>query len=74
MLSKPIELVRWLVKSFSNEGELILDPFLGSGTTVLACLQTNRNYLGIEKSSEYIELTKKRLQKYENVPDFAGID
>ena len=51
--------------SWSNEGDLVYDPFMGSGTTAIACLQHKRNYIGSELSNEYIELSKQRLKPYE---------
>lgn len=60
----PISLPTWFIKLFSNENDLILDPFMGSGTTALACLSLNRNYVGIEKEEKYVELIKRRLFSY----------
>ena len=45
---KPVELLEWLIKSYTNEGELILDFTMGSGSTGVACLNTNRRFIGIE--------------------------
>ena len=47
----------------SNENELILDPFMGSGTTVVACINTNRNFIGIELDEKYFEIAKKRIEE-----------
>jgi site-specific DNA-methyltransferase (adenine-specific) len=58
---KPIKLVEDLIKGFSSEGDIILDCFAGSGTTLLAAKNTNRNFIGIELSPEYIDIIKKRL-------------
>lgn len=58
---KPLILIEHLVKLFSKEGALILDPFLGSGTTAVACKNTNRNCIGYELNSEYFEICNKRL-------------
>jgi len=57
----PEELVEHIVKNFSKEGDVILDPFAGSGTTGVACKNLNRNFILIEKEPEYIEIIKKRL-------------
>ncbi|MCD6411522.1 MAG: site-specific DNA-methyltransferase [Thermoplasmata archaeon] len=58
---KPLELIKRFVKILTNEGDWVLDPFLGSGTTMLACLQLNRNCVGIEINEEYIQIIKRRL-------------
>lgn len=57
---KPIGLLERIILASTNKGDLILDPFNGSGTTGLASVQLNRRYIGIEKEIEYCELTKKR--------------
>ena len=59
--SKPVELIKKLIKPTTQEGSVVLDPFLGSGTTMLACLETNRNCIGIEIEPKYVEICKKRL-------------
>ena len=58
---KPIELIEWLVKLYSNENELILDNCIGSGTTAIACINTNRNYIGFELDKNYFDLANKRI-------------
>jgi hypothetical protein len=58
---KPESLVRWLVKLISRPGDLILDPFLGSGTTALACRAEGRGCVGIEQDGQYLEIARKRL-------------
>lgn len=62
---KPLELVEWLVRSYSNRGDVVLDPFCGSGTTLEACLLANRNGIGFELTSEYFETAKSQLIKLE---------
>jgi site-specific DNA-methyltransferase (adenine-specific) len=57
----PLELPRRCIKLFSFVGDVVLDPFLGSGTTLLACLQTGRKGIGVEIDRNYCELAKKRL-------------
>jgi len=57
----PIELVKRILKLYSYQYDTVLDPFLGSGTTMRACLELKRNCIGIEINPEYIQLTKKRL-------------
>ena len=58
---KPLELFKWIVSYWSFEGDYVLDPFLGSGTTMVACLELKRNCIGIELDQKYIEIAKKRL-------------
>lgn len=58
---KPLPLMKWILNKYSDENDLILDPFLGSGTTMKACLELNRNCIGIEISKKYINIIKKRL-------------
>lgn len=61
---KPIELLRRVILSSTDEGDIVLDPFNGSGTTGLVCKKYNRKYLGVDNKREYLEITKKRLIKY----------
>jgi site-specific DNA-methyltransferase (adenine-specific) len=58
---KPVELIEWLIRSYSNEGDLVMDFTMGSGTTGVACKNTNRNFIGIERDTEIFELAKNRL-------------
>ena len=59
---KPVGLIKKLLEIYSKEGDLIFDPFLGSGTTAVACLELNRHFIGIELSPEYCEIAKKRIK------------
>lgn len=59
---KPVALFEYLIKTYTNEGDLILDNCAGSGTTGVACKNTNRNYILIEKEPEYVDIINKRLQ------------
>ena len=59
---KPIELLEWLIKSYSNEGDTILDNCSGSGTMAIAAINTNRNWILIEKDKEYYDLSVNRIQ------------
>ena len=58
---KPIKLMEILIKNSSNEKDIVLDPFLGSGTTGVACVNTNRNFIGIELDENYFNIAKERI-------------
>ena len=58
---KPVALMEYLIKTYTNEGEIVLDFTCGSGTTLVACKNLNRNFIGIEKEKEYCEIAEKRL-------------
>lgn len=60
---KPVELFEWLINTYSNEGDLILDNCIGSGTTAIACINTNRNFIGFELDKHYYDIAKERIQK-----------
>jgi site-specific DNA-methyltransferase (adenine-specific) len=60
---KPVALFEYLIKTYTNEGDLVLDNCAGSGTTGVACKNTNRSYILIEKEPEYIEIINKRLNQ-----------
>jgi len=62
---KPVALFEYLIKTYTNEGETVLDNCAGSGTTAIACLNTNRNYILIEKEQEYIDIINKRIAEHE---------
>lgn len=70
---KPIGLLRKLVIYLSKPGDVILDPFAGSGTTGVACFQTGRNSILIEKNPSYYEIAKKRLDIIQAQPLLEGI-
>ena len=59
----PVGLFEYLIKTYTNERELVLDNCIGSGTTAVACKQANRNFIGIELSQEYVDIANKRLQQ-----------
>lgn len=61
---KPIKLIEYLIKLVSKEGTIILDPFLGSGTTAVACVKLNRNFIGIEKEPEYVKIAEARIKPF----------
>ena len=58
---KPVHLMAWLVRLVSKEGDTVLDPFMGSGTTGVACKKLNRNFIGIEKDQTYYDIAKERI-------------
>ncbi len=58
---KPVALIEWLLKYYSKEGDVVLDPTMGSGSTGIACKNMNRNFIGIEMNDEYYELCCNRL-------------
>jgi site-specific DNA-methyltransferase (adenine-specific) len=60
---KPLELIKHIIKSSSREGDLVLDPFCGSGTTALACKELGRNYICIEKEKEYFDIACDRISQ-----------
>lgn len=59
----PLNLATDHIKAWSNEGDTVLDPFMGSGTTGVACVNTNRNFIGIELDDTYFEIAKERIGK-----------
>ena len=61
---KPVELMEVLITNSSQEGELVFDPFMGSGTTGIACLNTNRKFIGIELDKDYFEIAKNRIENH----------
>lgn len=63
---KPVALFEYLIRTYTNDGELVLDNCAGSGTTAIACINTNRNYILIEKEEKYFEIIKKRIQDHTN--------
>ena len=60
---KPIELMQILIENSSNENDTVLDPFMGCGSTGIACLNTNRNFVGIELDKSYFEIAQNRINK-----------
>ena len=61
--TKPLGLIKDLIYFYSNKNDLVLDPFLGSGTTAVACERLNRRWIGIEISEEYCKIAKERILK-----------
>lgn len=63
---KPVALLEYLIRTYTNEGEIVIDNCMGSGSTGVACLNTNRNFIGYELDTTYFEIAKKRLEGAEN--------
>ena len=61
---KPVPLFEYLIKTYTNEGDLVLDNCIGSGTTCIACINTKRNYIGMEKEEQYFNESNERVQKH----------
>ena len=59
---KPVALIAYLIRTYTNEGETVLDNCMGSGTTGVACIQTGREFIGIEKDDQYFEIAKNRIE------------
>ena len=62
---KPVALLEYLIKTYTNENETVLDNCMGSGSTGVACLNTNRNFIGIELDKDFFEIAKKRIEDIE---------
>ena len=60
---KPVELMEWLVKTYTNENDIVLDFTMGSGSTGVACKNTNRNFIGIEKDENYFKIAEERINE-----------
>ena len=59
---KPVNLIRWLILSYTNPGDLVLDNCMGSGTTCVAAIKENRRYIGIEKEEKYFQIAEQRIE------------
>lgn len=59
---KPVKLLEFLIKTYTNENDVVLDNCMGSGSTIIASLNTNRNYIGIEKDEEYYKIAENRIK------------
>ena len=62
---KPVELCEWLIKTYSNEGDTVMDFTMGSGTVGIACLNTVRDFVGVEKDTEIFKLAKARISEHQ---------
>lgn len=61
--AKPVLLMEYLIRTYTNEGDVVLDNCMGSGTTGVACVNTGRNFVGIEKDPDYFQIAKKRIEE-----------
>ena len=61
---KPINLLEYLIKTYTNEGDIVLDNCMGSGSTGIACLNTNRDFVGMELNEEYFSVAKTRIEEH----------
>ena len=61
---KPVALFEYLIKTYTNEGDIVLDNCAGSGSTAIACINTNRNYILIEKEQKYFDIINERIDKH----------
>lgn len=59
----PVDLPAWFIKLFTEPGDVVLDPFMGSGTTAVACVRLGRKYIGFELNPQYVEVARQRLDK-----------
>lgn len=72
---KPVALYKWILNTFAKEGDVILDPMVGSGSSLIACRDTGHRYVGFEIDKTYYELAKKRIDQHEaqtNIFDFIS--
>ena len=59
---KSVKIIKWIVETYTKEGDTIFDPFMGSGTTGVACVQTGRKFIGVEIDEKYFEIAVKRIK------------
>lgn len=64
---KPVSLLEYLIKTYTNEGEVVLDNCMGSGSTGIACINTHRKFIGIEMDDNYYEIAKNRIENHKNL-------
>jgi len=68
--TKPVEILDRIIRAYTNPGDTVLDIFMGSGSTAVACLESNRQYIGCEKDPEYFDKLQKRIHSKKGVRDF----
>jgi len=64
--TKPLKLMEYLVQTYTNKGDIVIDPFMGSGTTALACMKHQRRFMGIEREEKYYNMAVNRILDYES--------
>lgn len=69
---KPVALMEYLIRTYTNEGETVLDNCMGSGTCGVACLNTNRRFIGIEQDDKYFDIARQRIEAAQQQPAQAG--
>lgn len=67
---KPVALMEYLIRTYTNEGDTVLDNTMGSGTTGVACMNTGRKFIGIERDPKYFEIAKARIEAAIPIPDW----
>lgn len=70
---KPVALLEYLIRTYTNEGEIVLDNCMGSGSTGVACVNTNRDFIGIEKDDQYFKIAQERIMRQPGI-DVPVID
>lgn len=65
---KPVNLIRWLVRTYTNEGDVVLDNCMGSGTTAVACIKEKRHFIGFELDKEYYDIAQQRINEELSYP------
>jgi len=70
---KPVVLLEYLIKTYTLDGETVLDNTMGSGSTGVACINTKRNFIGIEKDDKYFEIAKKRIEEHLTTAMSGGV-
>ena len=67
---KPVELMEYMIRTYTNEGETVMDNCMGSGTTGVACVNTGRKFIGMEQDAKYFEIAQKRIHDSIDLPDW----
>ena len=71
--TKNLDILQRIIKAYTNENDLVLDPFMGSGSTAIACKLSNRDYIGCELDKEYITKARKRIKSYDRINTLTEI-